>query len=280
GKGSIFKVELEYKLPDIAELYSDALSEQEEQPSLQEIKVLIAEDNAMNQHLISHLMKSWSIDYVIVDSGAKAVEEIRKKEYSIVLMDIQMPDMDGYTATSIIRRELKSNIPIIAMTAHAMVGEKEKCLQLGMNDYISKPLKETVLYNIIARQARKIPEVVKDEIGNCVKLDYLHQISGNDQTFERLILNQFLEQTPVELKDLEQYIYDKNFDQIRRTAHSLKSTVGYIGLAEELHPMLDKIENNSVDANDNGMLKELEIVKEKCKTAINEVRIMLDNQLV
>ena len=59
-------------------------------------------------------------------------------------MDIQMPEMDGYTATGIIRKELKMDIPVIAMTAHAMVGEKEKCLQMGMNDYISKPIKETV----------------------------------------------------------------------------------------------------------------------------------------
>ena len=281
GKGSQFNIELEYKLPDMAELYSAALSEQEEQASLQEIKVLIAEDNPMNQHLVSHLMKSWSIDFVIVDTGLKAVEELKTKHYSLVLMDIQMPDMDGYTATSVIRNELNSTIPIIAMTAHAMVGEKEKCLQLGMNDYISKPIKETVLYNIIARHARKMPEITEDEhLNNHVKLDYLHQISGNDHNFERQILNQFIEQTPVELSDLEQSILNKNFDQVRRTAHSLKSTVGYIGMAEELHPFLDRIENKSVEGNDNGMLKEFETVKEKCKTAINEVKIMLDNELV
>ena len=74
-------------------------------------------------------------------------------------MDIQMPDMDGYTTTTVIRNELKLPIPIVAMTAHAMVGEKEKCLQLGMNDYVSKPIKETVLYNIIARHARTYPEI-------------------------------------------------------------------------------------------------------------------------
>ena len=166
------------------------------------------------------------------------------------------------------------------MTAHAMVGEKEKCLQLGMNDYISKPIKETVLYNIIARHARKMPEITEDEHINHVKLDYLHQISGNDHIFERQILNQFIEQTPLELNDLEQSILDKNFDQVRRTAHSLKSTVGYIGMAEELHPFLDRIENKSVEGNDNGMLKDFETVQEKCKTAINEVKIMLDNELV
>jgi CheY-like chemotaxis protein len=81
----------------------------------------------------------------------EAIEALKKEPFTVVLMDIQMPEMDGYTATSVIRNELQLQIPIIAMTAHAMMGEKEKCLQLGMNDYISKPLKETILYNIIAQ---------------------------------------------------------------------------------------------------------------------------------
>src|SRR5690606_28944427 len=108
---------------------SEALAEQEEQVPLQKIKVLIAEDNPMNQHLVKHLMKSWSIDHDLVSNGREAVEALQKDNYSIVLMDIQMPEMDGYTATSIIRKELGSQVPIIAMTAHAMVGEREKCLQ-------------------------------------------------------------------------------------------------------------------------------------------------------
>ena len=122
GKGSEFIVELNYKLPDLAQMYSEALAEQEEQVPLQKIKVLVAEDNPMNQQLVKHLMKSWSLDHSIVNTGEEAVTELKKHSYSIVLMDIQMPDMDGYTATSIIRNELKLDVPIIAMTALAMVG--------------------------------------------------------------------------------------------------------------------------------------------------------------
>ena len=96
-------------------------------------------------------MKNWAINHTVVSNGLEAVEALRKENFSIILMDIQMPEMDGYTATAVIRAELQSQIPIIAMTAHAMMGEKEKCIQLGMNDYISKPLKETILYNIIAQ---------------------------------------------------------------------------------------------------------------------------------
>jgi signal transduction histidine kinase/ActR/RegA family two-component response regulator len=152
GKGSEFIIEMEYKLPDEEKMLSEALAAAEVNTiSLNEIKVLIAEDNPMNQQLIKHLMKNWNIQHVIVNNGAEAVEALKKENYTVVLMDIQMPEMDGYTATEVIRKELRLQIPIIAMTAHAMMGEKEKCLQLGMNDYISKPLKETILYNIIAQ---------------------------------------------------------------------------------------------------------------------------------
>ena len=152
GKGSEFIIDLEYKLPDEEKMLSDALAAAEiNTVSLNEIKVLIAEDNPMNQQLIKHLMKNWAIDHSVVNNGAEAIEVLKKENFSLILMDIQMPEMDGYTTTSVIRNELGLQIPIIAMTAHAMIGEKEKCLQLGMNDYISKPLKETILYNIIAQ---------------------------------------------------------------------------------------------------------------------------------
>lgn len=152
NQGSEFIIDIEYNLPDEEKMLSDALAAAEiTTVSLNEVKVLIAEDNPMNQQLIKHLMKNWNIQHTVVNNGLEAVEALRKESFSIVLMDIQMPEMDGYTATAVIRNELNLQIPIIAMTAHAMMGEKEKCLQLGMNDYVSKPLKETILYNIIAQ---------------------------------------------------------------------------------------------------------------------------------
>jgi len=278
GKGSEFIVELNYKLPDLAQMYSEALAEQEEQVPLRKIKVLIAEDNPMNQQLVKHLMKSWSLDHSIVSTGIEAVEALKNDSYSIVLMDIQMPDMDGYTATSVIRNELQLDVPIIAMTAHAMVGEKEKCLQLGMNDYVSKPIKETVLYNIIARNAQHIPE--KNEDIHHIHLHYLHQLSGNDKDFEREILNQFLVQVPAELSQLQRSINDDDLDTVRRTAHSLKSTVGYVGLADELHPYLEQIEKDAVIENRTDFEKNYSQLKSKCELALNEVKALLDNGFV
>ncbi|MFL5771541.1 MAG: ATP-binding protein, partial [Flavisolibacter sp.] len=275
NKGSTFTVELDYKIPDMAQLYSEALADQEEQVPLQKIKVLIAEDNPMNQQLVRHLMRSWSIDYTMVENGIEAIDALAKGSYSIVLMDIQMPEMDGYTATTVIRNEMKRDVPIIAMTAHAMVGEKEKCLQLGMNDYVSKPIKETVLYNIIARHAQHIPEHGPQL--NHISLEYLHQISGNDRNFEKEILRQFLQQAPSELSELEQSISQRNFDQVRRIAHSMKSTVGYVGLADELHPTLERIEKEAASENGMHFRPDFEQVNERCGQAMKEVEVLLNN---
>lgn len=102
-------------------------------------RVLLVEDNALNQQLAKLVLGKWKIDISIAENGKVAVEMLEKENYDLILMDIQMPEMDGYAATAYIRATLQNKIPIIAMTAHALTDEKEKCLKAGMNDYVSKP---------------------------------------------------------------------------------------------------------------------------------------------
>ncbi len=274
GKGTEFMIELNYKVPDIDKLYQEAMAAESEPVSLQKIKALIAEDNLMNQQLIEHLMKSWAIDCKIVENGAKAIEELKKDKYSIILMDIQMPVMDGYTATAIIRNELKNDIPIIAMTAHAMMGEKEKCLQMGMNDYVSKPIKETVLYNIIARHAQQ-PSDPPAPVFRHLNLNYLHELSGRDHAFENQILKQFVIQVPEELETLKKALLEKDFPAAGNIAHSMKSTVGYVGLADELIPLLDRIEKNARAGKDDHFAADFSFIEKKCLFAIGEIETYL-----
>ncbi len=279
GQGSAFVVELSYSVPDITQLYEAALSAQEEAVPLQKITVLIAEDNAMNQQLISHLMRSWDIEHKIVVNGREAVDELKRRSYSLVLMDIQMPEMDGYIATNIIRNELRLPVPIIAMTAHAMAGEKEKCLQLGMNDYVSKPIKETVLYNAIGRHAQNVSEE-RDPVLQHIQLDYLHSLSGGDAEFERQLLAQFVQQVPEELNELQNAIEQKEFEAARQTAHSLKSTIGYVGLSGTLHPYLDRIEQDAAACRTNNIAADFDYVKGKCAEALQEVEAVLQNEVL
>ncbi|MES2881947.1 MAG: ATP-binding protein [Bacteroidota bacterium] len=270
-KGTSFFVTLTYKLPDTEELFNQALEADKKETIVQKIKVLVAEDNAMNQQLIGHLLDSWAMEYKMVATGIEAVEELKEDLYSIVLMDIQMPDMDGYTATNIIRNTLKIQVPIIAMTAHAMTGEKEKCLQIGMTDYVSKPIVETVLYNIIARNAKEQNPRLQH-----ISLNYLHQLSGNNAQFENELLNQFIVQVPAEIAELKNAMAEKDFSTVARIAHSLKSTVGYVGLAEELHPLLNKIETGTEAAEEKELLTIIGAVEKKCNAAVKEVKQALE----
>lgn len=113
------------------------------------IKVLVVEDNILNQKLASFMLKDWGFDFDICANGKLATEKLKTNSYDIILMDIQMPEMNGYEATQFIRKELNLTIPIIAMTAHALPDEKERCVGYGMTDYISKPIKENDLKNMI-----------------------------------------------------------------------------------------------------------------------------------
>ena len=152
GHGSSFTVELTFKICDgertVREIKKHVTISDNDKSR---IRILIAEDNSMNQRLIRHLLKSRGYNFDLVFNGIQAIESLKKQSYDMVLMDIQMPEMDGYSATRQIREELKSTIPVIAMTAHAMSGEKEKCIKSGMNDYISKPIDEEILFDIIQK---------------------------------------------------------------------------------------------------------------------------------
>jgi CheY-like chemotaxis protein len=111
-------------------------------------KVLVVEDNEINQFVATTIFEKWKMKVDVVDNGQLAVDKIKAKDYDVVLMDLQMPVMGGLEATKIIRKELKSNVPIIALTANA-IKVTIKIIDVGMNDYVSKPFDHSILYNKI-----------------------------------------------------------------------------------------------------------------------------------
>jgi CheY-like chemotaxis protein len=119
---------------------------------LTDLKLLIVEDNPVNQKIAIAILKKVGIKTYVAENGVKAIDILKRKVFDLVLMDIQMPKMDGYTATKVIREELKlKDLPIIAMTAHALKGDREKCFESGMDEYISKPIDRTLLYEILLK---------------------------------------------------------------------------------------------------------------------------------
>jgi CheY-like chemotaxis protein len=123
---------------------------------LKKLKILLAEDNPINVKLVLSLFQDYSIQADVAENGKEAVEKVKNNHYDLVLMDVEMPEMNGYEATTIIRKDLKSKIPIIAMTAHAMAGEREKCFELGMYDYISKPINANLLFEKYTKQQNSL----------------------------------------------------------------------------------------------------------------------------
>ncbi|HLT24095.1 MAG TPA: response regulator [Ignavibacteria bacterium] len=124
------------------------------QPDIKKINILVAEDNLINQKLINKLLTNRGYQTLVVEDGLKAVEALHNKSFDLVLMDIQMPIMDGYQATSYIRnveRLTGDHIPIIAVTAFAMDSDRQKCYELGMDDFLAKPFNKMDFYNIIEK---------------------------------------------------------------------------------------------------------------------------------
>lgn len=113
--------------------------------------ILIVEDNAINQMLVKYAFANTGVNTSVADNGIKALELMKSNTYDVILMDIYMPELDGYQTTEIIRNELHSTIPIIAMTALSMKSEEEKCISNGMNGYIPKPFTTDILFNELKR---------------------------------------------------------------------------------------------------------------------------------
>jgi PAS domain S-box-containing protein len=247
GKGTEFVFEIEYSLVPVGVALASSLSEKAEisAGAFPDARILVVEDNAMNQLLIKFTFQSWKINYELADNGVKAIEWLQRDKFDLVLLDIQMPLMDGYATSQAIRKELKSDIPIIAMTAHALAGEREKCLSHGMNDYISKPIHEKELYGLLKRyladdRSTNI-ESLKNDL-HYIDLNFLEDMVMGSGDFLRTIVKQFLKQFPGEMEALKNAVEQKDVRQVATLAHHIQSTVSILGKNTPFFQQLEKLE--------------------------------------
>jgi signal transduction histidine kinase/FixJ family two-component response regulator/HPt (histidine-containing phosphotransfer) domain-containing protein len=281
GRGTTFIVMIPYLITADASniIYEPGSSETLAAADFASIKLLVAEDNEINQKLIRHLFKNWKLDFDMAANGQEAVDALKKQHYDMVLMDIQMPEMDGYTAAQVIREDLKLDIPIIAMTAHAFAGEREKCISYGMNDYISKPIKKNNPPALLAgfaglrKEAAKATEntaTAKYAAFKYISLAYLKEISGGDAEYEKSITGVFTEQLPKELDALETAWKNNDQDSIKRLAHHLKTTISIMGLNDRLQANLDAVEYE--DLTEAALKENLETILFIGREAVNEAK--------
>src|SRR5215831_19276618 len=117
--------------------------------SFEGIRILVVEDNQTNQLFIRHTFNQWKLEFELAENGREALNWLQKDRFDLVLLDVRTPLMNGYEVVNAIRHQLNMELPVIAMTDHALAGEREKCLTSGMNDYISKPIPEHELHNLL-----------------------------------------------------------------------------------------------------------------------------------
>jgi two-component system sensor histidine kinase/response regulator len=188
--------------------------------------VLIAEDNVVNQLVIEKMLTKRGFAVDIAEDGLEALAKLATGSYAAVFMDCQMPNLDGYTTTGRIRdREgAGERLPVIAMTAHAMKGDRERCLEAGMDDYLAKPLRPDELDEVLERWLGMQPAVealIDDARMRIFRDDYPDIV---DQ-----LLDLFLDSTPPLLDELREAVGAGDDDALRRTAHKLKGSCQNIG---------------------------------------------------
>ena len=216
---------------------------------VQNIKVLVVEDIALNQLLMKTLLDDFGFERDIADNGKVAIEKLQNNSYDIILMDLHMPEMNGFEATEYIRNKMNSQIPIIALTADVTTADLKKCTAVGMNDYISKPLDEKQLYNKIVTLLEKSPLIpytpLPEGVSEYVDLTYLKKRTKEDPVLIREMISLYLQQTPPLINQMKQGLHDKDWDSVYTAAHKMIPSFSIMGINKDFEDTARKIQEYS-----------------------------------
>jgi len=245
----------------------------------QNIRILLAEDNPVNQKMAATMLRKAGYNVEVAENGRVAVEAVDKTSYDIILMDVQMPELDGFEATKIIREKegINRNHIIIAMTAHALKGDRERCLEAGMDDYIAKPINPEEMFSIIRKWVKTKIEEPADETE--IKQTYAESLQkedaskespvdiksamarfDNDTEFFKTMLNEFLGYAPDQIKALEEAVKSGDADAVQKHAHSIKGAAGNLS-ADRVYSVAKNIEDMGLSGDISGVLHLVEDLK-------------------
>lgn len=276
GKGSTFSFVLIFnKTNENAETEIDM--ELELDTGIKNVKVLVVEDIALNQLLMKTLLEEFGFEQDIAANGKIAIEKLQKNKYDIILMDLQMPEMNGFEATEFIRNKMKSQIPIIALTADVTTVDVEKCKAVGMNDYVSKPIDDKLLYNKIVKylldphQKKTKALIKKGEVQKteekCVDLNYLRNLTKNNSGMMAEMIEIYLKENPPLISIMRQSIDNNDWESLWKGAHAIIPSFSIMGINKEFEIIAKKIQKDSSELHDKHSPKE---TKKRSK-ALNEL---------
>lgn len=257
GKGSTFSFVLPFtktkELVDPENVTIDFDS------SVKKVKVLVVEDIALNQLLMKTILEEFGFDCDFASNGKIAIEKLQEQSYDIVLMDLQMPVMNGFEATDYIRNTLHCDVPIVALTADVTTVDLAKCKAVGMDDYISKPVDERLLFNKIILLVRKPllnhGNKSKDDTqmpaGPCINLDYLTRTTRSNAALMMEMISLYIDQTPLYIQAMKNGVEVKDWVAVRAAVHKMIPTFSIVGISNEYEVMARKIHELS-DSNNPG----------------------------
>jgi len=261
--------------------------------------ILLVEDNEFNQQVVLGFLEDTNVQVDVANNGLIALEKLASKQYDLILMDIQMPEMDGLTATKEIRKQAQfKEMPIIAMTAHAMPEELNKCLEVGMNEYFTKPIDPNALFNLMEKYLSDTVSLTENEEDSLDVSEFLfaHQektlmeriaeltcldsekallvMGGRQHIYEKFVID-FYKVTRELHQEIDQHYQENDFETLYRIVHSLKSNAAYIG-AYHLADLSAEVEEK-IKAQPRSCLPLLEQLIKEHQLILSAVATLIDN---
>ena len=248
-EGSVFSFTLDFLKTKVQA--ESELELMELDTDFKDVKVLVVEDMALNQLLMKTLLDDFGFERDIASNGKIAIEKLQEKNFDIILMDLQMPEMNGFEATDYIRNTMHSKIPIIALTADVTTVDLAKCKAVGMNDYIAKPVDERLLYSKIIGLVKKTAlskftehkdeEEQHREVLRCINLDYLTHRTKSDPALMMEMISLYLEQTPPLVSLMKESLKNKDWHSLYAAVHKMIPSFSIMGISADFENMAKKV---------------------------------------
>jgi PAS domain S-box-containing protein len=281
-EGSTFSFTLSFQKTE-AEAEIETVIE-ELDTDMKDIKVLVVEDIPLNQLLMKTLLDDFGFERDMASNGKIAIEKLQAKSFDVILMDLQMPEMNGFEATDYIRNVLHSNIPIIALTADVTTVDLAKCKAVGMNDYIAKPVDEKLLFSKIVGLVRKPAhamntgleieaesiEIVDNKIIKCIDLQYLNTRTKSNPQLMMEMISLYLEQTPTLIAAMNKALADKDWGSLHAAVHKMIPSFAIMGIHADFGDMAKKVQEyagalQQMDLMSDMVLKLANVCKQSCE---------------
>lgn len=251
GEGSVFSFTLSFQTTTREAELNEGIEEQTSE--IKNLNVLVVEDILLNQLLMKTLLDDFGFKRDIAANGRIAIEKLETNTYDVILMDLQMPIMNGFETTEYIRTIMKSDIPIIALTADVTTVDLAKCKAVGMNDYLAKPIDDRLLYaklvSLVKQPvAQKNDEADKENdkqrsLPKCIELSYLNRLTKSNPVLMMEMISAYLDQTPVLISALKKGMEEHDWDLLYASAHKMVPSFAMMGMNNRFEDIAKEVQN-------------------------------------